>query len=422
MMKLDWYRGWNLVAAATCLTLLTVGLRLGTGPFFLPMASDLGFSRSELSTVVGVGMLFYGLAMPLAGWLVARIGTRAVIALGLAMVVIAVAWTMVARTPFTLCLSFGMLLSVGLGFISPVVLTPVICRWFARQRAQALFFLSTGSMAGIALMTPIFSFSISAFGWQHTLVGYTVALTMAAAAAVIFVIRDEIPATAANPNYAAADIPEDMRTAEANGRFLAAFWSTPFLKIFLGLFACGFSMNLLGTHGVPMLIDHGFDSTTSSLGIGTIGLVAILGTVLIGRVADRVRRRNLLALIYGVRGLGFFALLMVSSPAGLFTAAAVGGLVWAGSIATSSAMLADMYGVRLVGVLYGTAYVGHQIGATISTWLGGWGYEQYGTHWIAFGSAGVLLLIAAAISLRLPADGFAFWMNRARQGSAPVAR
>ena len=42
----------------------------------------------------------------------------------------------------------------------------------------------------------------------------------------------------------------------------------------------------------------------------------------------------------------------------------------------------------------------------ISSWLGGWAYETYGSHWIAFGSAGFLLLAAAAISLRLPARGY----------------
>lgn len=80
--------------------------------------------------------------------------------------------------------------------------------------------------------------------------------------------------------------------------------------------------------------------------------------------------------------------------------------MWAGSIALSSAILADVYGVRLVGVLYGLAYVGHQLGGTISAWLGGWGYETFGTHWIAFGSAGVLLLAAAWLSLQLPLKGY----------------
>ena len=113
-------------------------------------------------------------------------------------------------------------------------------------------------------------------------------------------------------------------------------------------------------------------------------------------------RRNILAAIYFVRGLGFFALLLVGTHWELYVASAIGGLVWAGSIAVSSAILADVYGVRLVGVLYGTAYLGHQVGATVSTWLGGWAYERFGTHWIAFGSAGALLVLAAALSLSLP--------------------
>jgi hypothetical protein len=41
----------------------------------------------------------------------------------------------------------------------------------------------------------------------------------------------------------------------------------------------------------------------------------------------------------------------------------------------------------------------------ISSWLGGWAFEAFGTHWVAFGSAGALLLAAALISLRLPVRG-----------------
>src|SRR5690606_29642021 len=109
---------------------------------------------------------------------------------------------------------------------------------------------------------------------------------------------------------------------------------------------------------------------------------------------------------YFVRGLGFFALLIVGTHWELYIAASIGGIVWAGSVAMSSAILADIYGVRLVGVLYGSSYLGHQIGGMISSWLGGWGYDTFGTHWLAFGSAGLFLLVAALIALRLPSPDF----------------
>src|SRR6202008_265314 len=85
-----------------------------------------------------------------------------------------------------------------------------------------------------------------------------------------------------------------------------AMRTLPFWKIIFGLFCCGFSMNLLGTHGVTMLMDDGFDAMTSSMGIGLIGLVAIGGTLVLGRRPDRLPRRQILATIYFVRGLGFF--------------------------------------------------------------------------------------------------------------------
>src|SRR5215471_14143327 len=164
-MTTRWYFGWNIVAAAAVLTLLSSGMRLSFGPFFLPIAHDLGFSRSHLAGIVAIGMLAYGLAMPLAGWLVARLGTRALLILGTAVVVASVALSVTTTDAFTFLLAFGVLLSVGLAFTSPVALTPVISHWFTRQRGMALFFLSTGSMAGMAIMTPVLSIAIHHFGW-----------------------------------------------------------------------------------------------------------------------------------------------------------------------------------------------------------------------------------------------------------------
>lgn len=392
------------MAAATVLTLLTVGMRMGIGPFFLPMAQDLGFSRSLLSTIVAIGMLFYGIGMPLAGYLVNRRGTRFVLLLGTVIVVASIIWTVYASSAWSFLLAYGVLLSTGLAFTSPVALTPIIARWFTRQRGMALFFLSTGSMAGIAIMTPVFTLSIESFNWQITMLWFAVLFAVLTVPVAFFVLREDAPAET-DTNIApkeASSVHKVMQKPVASMTFSQALATRPFWQICLGLFACGFSMNLLGTHGMPMLMDHGYDAMTSSTGIGLIGLVAIFSTVLLGRMSDALPKRNLLSVIYLVRGLGFFALLIVGTHWELYLAASIGGIVWAGSIALSSAILADVYGVRMVGMLYGWAYLGHQIGATVSSWLGGWGYETFGTHWVAFGTSGVLLIIAALVSYRLP--------------------
>ena len=397
-----WYFGWTIVAAATLLTLLTVGMRLGIGPFFLPMVNDLGFSRSLLASIVAVGMLCYGLAMPLAGYLVGRYSTRLVLMLGTGIVLLSTLATVTVRSPLAFMLAFGVFMSVGLAFTSPVALTPVISRWFNRQRGMALFFLSTGSMAGMAIMTPVLTLAIESFGWRQTLLGFAAVFAVVTVPAALFIVRDDAPPHADLLPGQIAALPKQAAGIDNSLRFADAIRTAPFWMIFAGLFVCGFSMNLLGTHGMPMLMDHGFDATTSALGIGLIGVVAIPSTVVLGRLADRMPRRKLLAAIYCVRGFGFFSLLLAGSTLELYGTSVIGGIAWAGSIALSSAILADIYGVRLVGVLYGWAYLGHQVGAAISSWLGGWGFEHLGTHWLAFGLAGALLMLASGVALLLP--------------------
>ena len=148
--------------------------------------------------------------------------------------------------------------------------------------------------------------------------------------------------------------------------------------------------------------DHHFDAHMASSSIGVIGLTAIFSSIALGSIADRFPRKNLLFLIYFIRGLGFLGLVFSTHPWQLYLVALTGGLVWSGSIALSSAILGDLYGTKIVGIIYGWAYFGHQIGAALGSFVGGWGVEQYGTHLVAFGLSFLLLLIAAFVSLYLP--------------------
>ena len=206
-----WYFGWNIVAAGALLTLLTVGMRMSIGPFFLPLAQDLGFSRSLLASIVAVGMLVYGLAMPVAAAIIQRRGTRFVLLTGTVLVGVATVWTLFARDAVSFLLAFGVLLSIGLAFTGPVAVTPVISAWFERRRGMALFFLSTGSMAGIAIMTPLLSLLIHHFGWQVALASFAVAFTLLAVPLALFVVRDDAPEHKDLP-AGAARMPRRLRT------------------------------------------------------------------------------------------------------------------------------------------------------------------------------------------------------------------
>ena len=305
----SWYFGWNIVGAATVLTLLTVGLRMGIGPFFLPMTQTLGFSRSELSSIVAVGMLCYGLAMPVAGYAAGTRGTRFVLLTGAAIVVASCVWTVNARGPVEFLLAFGVALSVGLGFTSPVALTPVISRWFTRQRGMALFFLSTGSMAGIALMTPLLTHAIAAVGWRETMLGFAALFALVTVPSALFVMRDQAPAhTDLLPHQiidrpAGAGASGGARAIHRQGERRAG------LGAVLADRARAVRLRLQhepAGHARHAHVDGPrLRRVHQRAGHRPDRLVAIFSTLVLGRLSDQLERRNILAVIYCVRGLGF---------------------------------------------------------------------------------------------------------------------
>ncbi|KJR49026.1 putative transporter [Desulfosporosinus sp. I2] len=194
--KERWYYGWYIVIAASLITLLTVGFRLGVGPFVKPVMADLGMTRTELSLIMAISALIYGLGMPLAGFLLKRYNTRFVLIAGVIMVCVALVWAITAKGLIPFLLSFGILLSLGLSFLSPVALTPIVSSWFVRQRGKALFNLSTGSMAGIAIMTPLETILINSLSWQKTLLLFAGLFICVVIPCALFVFRDEVPAGA----------------------------------------------------------------------------------------------------------------------------------------------------------------------------------------------------------------------------------
>lgn len=392
------YFGWYIVFSAAVLVLLTMGMRMGIGPFVEPVMNDLHLTRTEFSAIVAVGMIVYGLGMPTAGMLLKLYSTRVMMLTGLVFICGSILWAVNSKGVISFFLSFGVLLSFGLAFLSNISLSPIISKWFVRQRGKALFYLTTGGMAGIALITPVETWLISLVGWKGTLLIFGGIFICIVLPTAIFIMRENVPEGADGGGASTNARKEPLDLTVFMAVKTRAYW-----QIVFGLFACGFGMNLLGSHGVPMLVDHGFDPMTASMGIGTIGIVAIFSSIILGQLADRFPRKNILFLVYFVRGLGFFGLVLAAAKWQLFLIAAAGGLVWAGSIAMSTAILSDLYGVRLLGILNGWAFfVGHQIGAALGSFLGGWGYEVFGTHFVSFGAAGILAILASIASVLLP--------------------
>lgn len=409
------FYGWYIAGGAFLVLILSMGLRSAFGPFLLPIIDDIGLSRAVVSLVVAASMLLYALALPLTGRIVDAGRARPLLAAGTLLTAAGLYFTGRAQSWSALLLWYGFAAALGFAATGHVVFQAILNQWFIRRRGAVLSLLSAAAMGGMGLMTLAAAVLVERFGWRDSHTVLAIIVLAVILPLTLWVIRGRPEDLGLRPD---GDLPSspasgplgsgELRTAalsvghERRIPLLEAIQTIPFWMLAGSYFSCGFSMNLLGTHGVPMLIDHGFSPLVASAALGVIGIVGIMGAVGMGIASDRFGRSGFLALIYFVRALGFLLLLLARTPFQLYLLASLAGLVWVGSAAMTSALTADIFGRQSTGTLFGWIYLSHQTGAAAGTYLGGWAYDQLATHAVAFGTCAVLLVLAALISYRIP--------------------
>jgi sugar phosphate permease len=122
-------------------------------------------------------------------------------------------------------------------------------------------------------------------------------------------------------------------------------------------------------------------------------------------LTDRLDPRLLLAWYYAFRGVAVIALpYAFGSGYALVAFAVFYGLDWIATVPPTVALTADHFGRERVGIVFGWIFASHQLGAALAAWAAGASRGWFGTYSYAFVSAGLLCLVAAALSLRIAKD------------------
>jgi len=74
----------------------------------------------------------------------------------------------------------------------------------------------------------------------------------------------------------------------------------------------------------------------------------------------------------------------------------MGGL-WLATVPLTSGLIAQIYGLRYMGTLYGIVFFSHQLGSFMGVWLGGVMYDINGSYdmvwWVGVGVGAFLALV-----------------------------
>jgi MFS family permease len=375
------YYGWVIVAVGALAS--GVGGFMATTPFsaFLtPMTRDLGWSHATLNGAQGVGSLVGGLVAPLAGRLVDRYGTRALLSasgvgLGVSMLICAS-----VREPWQFFVGYGLGRVIFQGIII-VSASTAVANWFVRQRGRATGLALMGNAASVALTVPLIQYLSDTAGWRTAwLVLAGLAVVLLTPAAALFLRRRPedvglLPDGATRPARVAATLAGARAPGgggpEAGCRVGAAVRARPAPRdaswwrlgealrtrafwLLLGSSGLtGFTVAGVTTYQIPLLLRNGVAPGTAALMVSVYAICWTLGIAGWGFVVERIPARYGLAVIYAVSAGATVVLLRADSAGPALLFALLYGVVVGGNSTLEAVIWADYYGRGSLGTIRG---------------------------------------------------------------------
>ena len=375
---------WIMVGGSLILA-LSLGTRHGFGLFLPPMSAEFGWGREVFAFSIALQNLVWGLAQPFTGALADRLGAKRTIIVGGVLYAIGLALMGLADSPWSLSLSAGLLIGLGLSGTSFSVILGAIGRAVpVEKRSMAMGIASAAGSFGQFAMLPGTLGLIGWLGWSSALLvlGLLVALIVPLAG----MIKDHpLPVVGHEQTLGEA-------VREACGH--SGFW-----LLSLGFFVCGFQVVFIGVHLPAYLVDQHLPAVVGTTVLALIGLFNVFGTYCSGWLGGRMSKPRLLSALYLARAVVIAAFVM--APLTTWSAYAFGiamGLLWLSTVPLTNGTVATLFGVRNLSMLGGIVYLFHQIGAFLGGWLGGYLYDQTGSYDLVWQISILLSLMAAALN------------------------
>ncbi len=395
---------WIIVAVTALTVLISMGVRSAPGVFLVSLEQDTGWARADIAFAVSVGLLILGIAGPISGALIDRYGPRNLMLIGLFIVSVSMMLSYYITQEWQLVLLWGVLSGIGTGTIGSVLGPTVANRWFVARRSFVVGMFGAAASAGQLIFVPLLMSVVLAVGWRSS----SVVLGMIALAAVIpvFVFMRNKPSEVNLRPYGASSTYQPASGAQGGnagvGVMRQAVRSSVFWLLAGTFFVCGATSNgLIGTHLIAHASDHGIGQALAASAVALMGMMNFIGALTSGWLTDKYDPRKLLCIYYGFRGLSLLFLPFVNTPLGLSLFAILFGLDYIATVPPTTALVADNFGRRNVGVVYGWVFCAHQVGAASAAWLGGVARDAMGDYWLAFLVAGTIAIMAGLLSLRI---------------------
>ena len=376
------------IIAASALLAINFGFRSSLGLFLKPVSESFGYGREIFAFSLALQNLFWGLFQPLAGAIADKYGTAKVIILGSILYALGLYITATADGFIDLHLGAGILIGMGIAGTGLGVVLPAMARMVRpEKRAFALGIGTAAGSAGQFLLIPVAREFLVTYGWQMALV----IMAIGSLSMILFtpVFKDDKKTDTKTDGASEQNLREALK--EASKHF--HYW-----LLIAGFFVCGFQLAFITVHMPAYLADKGFDSSVAAISLSIIGLCNIVGSLTAGHLSGIYSKKWILAFIYGARSI--VIVLFLVFPISIFSVYAFSfatGFLWLATVPPTSGLVAQMFGLKYMGTLYGIVFLNHQIGSFTGVWLGGYLFDTTGSYNQVWWWAAIIAAITAII-------------------------
>jgi sugar phosphate permease len=401
--RLPFHYGWAIIVAGTFTIFACLGLgRFALGMLLPSMGSSLALSRGEMGLISTGNFIGYLAAVTLGGRMVAAMGARRTIVMGL--VLVGSSMMLVGRAGgFASILALYVITGYGSGAAN-VPMMGLVAHWFTRRmrgRAAGLLMVGAGlAIVASGMLVPAINAARGAEGWRlsWSVLG---AMVLAAAMLAFSVLRNNPREVGLDPMGDAPPAPPPSATAAQ-----APMPRRRILGHLGGLyFLFGFTHVIYATFIVTALVqERGFPEAVAGQFWSWIGLLSMASGPMLGTLSDRFGRRAGLMTVFACQTMAYVLVALPLPEPFLYASVALFGLV-AWSIPTiMAAAVGDYLGPEQAASAFGSVTFFFAIGQISGPFLAGMTADAWGSFSGSFALAAVLTTTAVVAAAFLPAS------------------
>ena len=395
---------------AVLVAFITLGVVYGVwfaySVFLVALVEDMGWSRSLTAGAISVMSVVHGLAGPMNGRMVEKIGAQWTIAFGGLIFLIGMLLTSQVQTWWQLYITFGVITAVGISQAGWIPFIVTVERWYPTKMGTALGFAMAGIGFGILVGVPVINALIETYGWRQTFIFLAIigALWVIPAALFLLKMPEEEPVqegATAHEGLTSADIETSPVPDEPIYRdwILETAMRSPRFWLAGACFLTGACVaQILLMHQFAFMVDQGIAKTESSFIAGVIGISSIVGQLFWGNLSDRIGRERAYTMAAVCNLLAIGALVYLSSMLALWVAVSFAifvGLGYGANTPIFPATSRDLFTSPFFPSIFGTLAISGSLGAAIGAWLGGWLYDVTGGY-------SAMLIVSAVLAVVSP--------------------